>query len=148
MSPSLWVRVYEDSFLYRFVPAKKNRKNTFLTRWNSDPIFPIMARLGRWCQLGFIRLKITVGHVGDGFPWRKQCILLATAIVHLIHPFLYIWGGRNRWMGVDGIGWRALQNKQCTRQMSSRRTMFVQWLWHCNKRVVGSQLSIVFYSNF
>ena len=25
-------------------------------------------------------------------------------IVHLIHPFVYIWGGRNRWMGVDGIG--------------------------------------------
>jgi len=45
-----------------------------------------------------------LGHVGDDFPWRKQCTLLATVIVHLIHPFVYIWGGRNRWMGVDGIG--------------------------------------------
>ena len=78
---------------------------------------PIIAWLGRWCQLGFIKLKIAVGHIGDGFPWRKQCILLATVIVHAIHSFLCIGGGRNGWMAVDGIGWCL-----CS-------------VWHCNKHL-------------
>jgi len=33
-----------------------------------------------------------LGHVGDGFPWKKQCILLATVIVHLIHLSIYLGG--------------------------------------------------------
>ena len=123
--------------LISFYPYKKNGLLTGCPR-NFDSIFDlIITQLGRWCQLGFVRLKITIGHIGDSFPWRKQCILLATVIVLVIHSFLYIGRGRNRWMAVDGIEWCLWIEKPCkTNNAPNKHCPDGQCLysvWHCNK---------------
>ena len=87
----------------------------------------------RWCQLGFVGLRITVQQVEDGFPWIKQCILLATVLVHVI---LYVEGGRNRWMALDGIRWRLWITKPCRTNNAPNKCRpdgkYLCSVWHCD----------------
>jgi hypothetical protein len=97
-SNMLRVRVYEDSFLYRPGPPKL----WFLRRCsrNFDPIFdPII--IAKCSQGGFLRLRITVGRIGDGkIVYYKM--YLGSITLMKTYPALFVAiGGRD---GMDAGG--------------------------------------------
>jgi len=68
------------------------------------PNLKIMSQLGKWCQLGLLGLGFATGLVVVGFSQVKICIIVETMYLHVIYPFLHVWGRDNGWMALDRFG--------------------------------------------
>ena len=58
-----------------------------------SPGFPIRQAVPVGLGLGF-----APGLVGLRFSWKKKGIVVDTAYIHIIYPFINVWEGENGWM--------------------------------------------------
>src|ERR1700704_3159321 len=61
------------------------------------------SQLGRCSQLGLLGLGFAAGLAGLGFSSQNICITVNTIHLHTYHPFLWLKGHGNGWMGADDL---------------------------------------------
>ena len=68
------------------------------------PNLKIMSQLGKRCQLGLLGLGFATRLAVVGFSRVKICIIVETMYLHVIYPFLRVWGRDTGWMALAGFG--------------------------------------------
>ena len=66
--------------------------------------FVELCKLGKWCQLGLLRLSFAAGLVRLGFSRKKMCIIVYKVYLHVIYLFINLRAGENGWMALTQFG--------------------------------------------